>query len=482
MQQTELTGGIKISRIVNGLWQIADVERSGSVVDKVASAKVMDTYVRAGLGTFDMADHYGSAEELVGFYRQNYAQAPGCTWLTKWVPSPGPVTFDMAEEAVKLSMKRMSSPYIDLLQFHAWKYEDPSWIDALIHLSRLQDRGWIRALGLTNFDAVHLKMVLDSGFEIASNQVSYSILDRRAMFGLGEVCGKYGVKLLAFGVLAGGFLTEKWYQKDEPDPQTLQTWSEMKYHRYITEAGGWGAFQNLLEAIHRVAGKHRVSMANVACRWVLDRPEVAAILIGTKLRGSGHIGDNLEVFNVILDEEDRDRIHRAQSELILLPGDCGDEYRKPPFLTASGDLSHHLESVPPPYDVSVDENGVGRVNSGTQWEDIAGFSRAIRTGSRILVSGTTATHRDRVVGGSDIESQAHFIFDKIEGALQTMGASLEDVIRTRIYLRDLDQWETVSRVHGIRMAAARPANTLIRADLVGNNYLVEIEAEAFRPR
>ena len=99
-------------------------------------------------------------------------------------------------------------------------------------------------------------------------------------------------------------------------------------------------------------------------------------------------------------------------------------------------------------------------------------------GKQIHISGTTATHGNRVIGGKDPIAQTHFVIDKIEGALQSFGASLNDVVRTRVYVNNLDQWETIARVHGQRFGAIQPANTLVRADLVGDEYLVEIEAEA----
>jgi enamine deaminase RidA (YjgF/YER057c/UK114 family) len=160
-----------------------------------------------------------------------------------------------------------------------------------------------------------------------------------------------------------------------------------------------------------------------------------------------------------------------------IPGDCGDEYRRPPYLTASGDLSHHLDSFPPPYPVVGDDAGRRRALSGTVWEDLAGFSRAVRTGNRVLASGTTATHRDRVVGGTDAAAQTHFVIDKIEGALVSLGASLADVVRTRVFVRRIADWEPVARAHGERFAGIRPANTLVQAELVGDDYLIEMEAE-----
>jgi enamine deaminase RidA (YjgF/YER057c/UK114 family) len=96
----------------------------------------------------------------------------------------------------------------------------------------------------------------------------------------------------------------------------------------------------------------------------------------------------------------------------------------------------------------------------------------------VVISGTTATMGDRVIGGSDPAAQAHFVIDKIEGALQSLGAALADVIRTRVYVRNIADWEPVARAHGARFGAIQPANTLVAAALVGDDYLVEIEAEA----
>lgn len=117
-------------------------------------------------------------------------------------------------------------------------------------------------------------------------------------------------------------------------------------------------------------------------------------------------------------------------------------------------------------------------SSGTTWEEIAGYSRAVRIGDRILVSGTTATGPDGLVGGDDPAAQARYALDKIEHAIKHLGGRLEDVVRTRVYVSDIAHWEPVARVHGERFGKIRPVNTLVEAKLVGTGYLVEIEAEA----
>ena len=118
------------------------------------------------------------------------------------------------------------------------------------------------------------------------------------------------------------------------------------------------------------------------------------------------------------------------------------------------------------------------VSTGTVWEDMAGYARAVRVGDHIYVSGTTATGPDGLVGGDDPAAQARFIIDKIERAINDLGGRLEDVVRTRVFISDVSHWEPVARAHGERFAAIRPANTLVEAKLVGPDYLVEIEADA----
>jgi enamine deaminase RidA (YjgF/YER057c/UK114 family) len=219
-------------------------------------------------------------------------------------------------------------------------------------------------------------------------------------------------------------------------------------------------------------------MANVACRYILEQPAVGGIIIGARLGKSEHLQDNLRLFQFSLDETSKSEIGVALAKLQPVPGDCGDEYRKPPFLTATGDLSHHVDTIPPPYLVETGADGRGRVSSGTIWEESAGYCRAVRRGDLIWIAGTTATHGDRLIGGEDPAAQMHFVIDKIEGVLQSFGGRLEDVVRTRIYVPYLEKWEPIARTHGERFRHILPANTLIQASLVGKEYLVEMDVDA----
>lgn len=471
-----LASNLAVTRAITGLWQIADMERQQQL-DLANLADAMLPYVEAGLITFDMADHYGSAEDVVGIFRQKHGDQVQA--LTKWVPEPGTVRKAQVRAAVETSLRRLKVEKLELLQFHTWRYADPSWLDALFYLQELKDEGLINQLGLTNVDAAHLDMVLQSGIEVVSNQVSCSLIDRRAQGALSEVCMRHGVKLLAYGTVAGGLLSERWLGKPEPTEEATAniTWSQSKYARFIREAGGWQVFQGLLAALNDVAKKKGVSMATVASRYVLELPAVGAVIIGARLGERNYLPDTLKLFEIALDADDKATLQTCLQTLQPIPGDCGDEYRKAPFLTASGDLSHHLENFPAPFE-TVSKGDRTLALSGTVWEGLAGYCRAVRKGNHIAVSGTTATHGKRVIGGQDAGAQAHFVIDKLEAALVSLGGQLEDVIRTRVFIKHIDDWEAVARAHGQRFGTILPANTLVQADLVGDDYLVEIEAEA----
>ena len=341
VERCDLAPGLTVPRIITGMWQVADMEREGRTLDLDAAAGAMELYVNAGLTAFDMADHYGSAEDIAG--KLSRRTLPSSVQLfTKWVPKPGPISRADVTRAVETSLRRLRTDHLDLLQFHAWVYEDPSWLDALRFLHELVGQGLISHLGLTNFDTEHLLVALDRGIDIVSNQICLSLLDRRAAEMMQQVCLSRNVKLLAYGSLAGGFLTKRWLGQPAPRLGDLETHSQMKYWRFINAAGSWDMFQSLLAAVHRVAERNGVSMANVAARYVLDQPAVCGVIIGARLSQSEHIADTLRLFEFSLDSESRGVLDSAVGDLHPLPGDCGDEYRKPPFLTAAGDLSDHL--------------------------------------------------------------------------------------------------------------------------------------------
>jgi aryl-alcohol dehydrogenase-like predicted oxidoreductase/enamine deaminase RidA (YjgF/YER057c/UK114 family) len=472
----DLAPGLNVPRLIVGLWQVADMERGGQPLDTDTAADALQAYAHAGFDAFDMADHYGSAELIAGRLLARRT-VPSARTFTKWCPPPGPMGADVVRAGVERSRQRLGVERIDLLQFHWWQYAHPGYLDAMHELAAHRAQGRIAHLGLTNFDTDHLHLLLRDGVPLATNQVSFSLLDPRAAGRLSELCLAEGVKLLAYGTLGGGFLTDRWV--GAPEPTDIADWSKSKYKRFIDAIGGWPALQRILAAAHAVAQRHRVSVANVAVRWVLEHPAVGAAIVGARPGEREHRGDNAALFSFAYDAQDHARLNDALASITPPPGDCGDEYRRPPFLTASGDLSHHLDQLPPVYAVQAGADARNRVTTGSPWEKVAGYARALREGNRIVVSGTTATHTDgRAVAPGDAAAQCVYILDKISASIEALGGRLDDVIRTRVFLRDAAACAGVAEVHGRYFGGIRPANTTLGGAVLIGDYEVEIEAEA----
>jgi len=330
----QLTPGLRICRLLNGMWQVSGAHGR---IDPTAAVRDMFAYMDAGFTTWDLADHYGPAEDFIGAFRRQWAASRGAEALsnlqafTKWVPEPGRMTRGIVQQAIDVSLRRMNVETIDLLQFHWWDYADPSYLDALTYLSQLCEEGKIRYLGLTNFDTPHLQRIVENGIQVASNQVQYSLIDRRPEVQMSQFCQKHGIGLLTYGTVCGGLLSDKYLGQAEPDRSALNTASLRKYKQMIDAWGGWGLFQALLTTLQQLASKHGVSLPNVAVRYILDRPAVAGVIIGVRLGVADHRADNARAFDVILDAEDHARIEAVLSksrDLYQLIGDCGDEYRR----------------------------------------------------------------------------------------------------------------------------------------------------------
>ena len=473
----DLGANLNISRVLTGLWQVADIERKDGPIDPDTGARWLQAYTDRGFDTFDMADHYGTAELIAGRHLAQSARRP--VICTKWCPSPGPMSAEIVRSGVEERLARLGTDRVDLLQFHWWNFSHPAWLDALHEMTRLRAEGLIGEIGVTNFDAAHVALAIADGVPLLTNQVSFSLIDRRAAGHLSSLAAQTDLRLLAYGTLCGGFLSERWL--DQPEPETIADWSKMKYKRFIDAAGGWAAFQGILRAAHDIAGKHGVSIANVATRWVLEHNAVAGVIVGARLGEAVHTDDNLKLFSFALDAEDHAHFDGAFSATVQIAGDCGDEYRKPPFLTASGDLSDHLSEMPLAFDATParHRNDAQQVLSGSEWEEIAGYCRAQKIGDRIFVSGTTATAgATRMVAPEDAGAQTTFVLDKIIAALAAFGADATHVVRTRIYITDPDDVMAISLAHGRVFQNIKPANTLVVvAGLIGG-YRVEIEAEA----
>lgn len=331
IETATLAPGLSICRIVNGMWQVCGGH--GYITPSKAVSE-MELYHKSGLTTWDMADIYGPAEEFFGKFRQNLSKSgadlSGLVGLTKFVPSPGPMNKNTVERAIRNSLLRMDVQSLDLIQFHWWDYDDSRYLDALEQLTVLHDEGKIKHIGLTNFDTKRMQIMLDRGFEIVSNQVQYSIIDQRPKVEMEKFCKKHNISLLAYGTLGGGLLSERFLGVSEPTRVDLDTYSLQKYRNMVDAWGGWELFQKLLATLDRIAKKHHASIANIATRFVLDRPQVVGAIIGARLGIAQHIEQNKQVFALRLDADDyaaMSEITAQANDLHDIIGDCGSEYR-----------------------------------------------------------------------------------------------------------------------------------------------------------
>jgi len=329
LQTIPLAPDLQICRILNGMWQVAGGH--GQINTDSAISEMLE-YHMSGFTTWDMADIYGPAEEFLGKFRKQLDEneLSKVQALTKFVPSPGPMSRSIVEHYIDQSIQRMNVKSIDVLQFHWWDYNDTSYLDALHHLTKLRDEGKIKHLGVTNFDTERIQIMAEQGFKLVSSQVQFSIIDQRPEVKMIPFCQKHDIKLLTYGTLLGGFLSEKYLGASEPTRADLDTQSLQKYKNMIDAWGGWSLFQKLLGVLEQIAQKHNAGIANVATRFILDKPSVAGVIIGARLGISEHRVENDRVFGLELDSEDREKIKSVTTQsknLFEVIGDCGGEYR-----------------------------------------------------------------------------------------------------------------------------------------------------------
>ncbi|GMP88525.1 hypothetical protein CsSME_00040489 [Camellia sinensis var. sinensis] len=328
---------LDICRVLNGMWQTSG---GWGRIDRDDAVEAMLRYADSGLSTFDMADHYGPAEDLYGIFinRVRRERPPEfletVRGLTKWVPPPVKMTSSYVRQNIDISRKRMDVPSLDMLQFHWWDYSNRGYLDALKHLTDLKEEGKIKTVALTNFDTERLQIILENGIPVVSNQVQHSLVDMRPQQKMAELCQLTGVKLITYGTVMGGLLSEKFLDTNLTIPfagPPLNTPSLQKYKRMVDAWGGWSLFQTLLQTLKKVASKHGVSIPAVAVKYVLDQPAVAGSMVGVRLGLSEHIKESSAVFSLVLDEDDVSSIQEVQKkgkDLLRIIGDCGDEYRR----------------------------------------------------------------------------------------------------------------------------------------------------------
>jgi aryl-alcohol dehydrogenase-like predicted oxidoreductase len=311
MEYSALRPGYRISRVIRGGWQLAgghgDVDRAAAVADLVASAE-------AGITTFDCADIYTGVEELIGAARRAYADRHGAEALkrlkvhTKFVPDLATlheVDRIYVRTIVERSLRRLGMERLDLVQFHWWDYSVPACVDAGLWLEELREEGKIDLIGGTNFDTAHTEKLVAAGVPLISMQVQYSLLDARPEHALVATAKNNDIHLLIYGTVAGGFLGDRWLGQSEPQTP-LENRSLTKYKLVIDDFGGWDLFQALLRGLRSVADRHATDIATIASRYMLDLPQVTAVIVGA--RSQAHLAANLKIAEIKLTDADRREI------------------------------------------------------------------------------------------------------------------------------------------------------------------------------
>lgn len=318
--RVNLAPGYSIANIINGCWQLSPGHGGGpSSVRNIKNqfAQLVDH----GLTTFDCADIYTGTEELLGEYRRSLSDGDQIQIHTKFVPnkqSLGQLDDRKIDGAIDLSRKKLGVDRLDLVQFHWWDYDVPGLERMYERLLFAKSTGKIRLLGVTNFNTEQLQKLVRRDASIVSIQTQFSLVDRRPERALSPFCIENHVGMLAYGVLAGGFVSESYLGR--PLPGELNR-SQQKYRLIIDDAGGWENFQTLLALLDDIAKKHNTNIQSIASRWVLDQPGVAAIVLGIGSRSRAT--ENQAIAAIHLDAKDRQRIsHHLATQ--RCPG--GDPY------------------------------------------------------------------------------------------------------------------------------------------------------------
>jgi aryl-alcohol dehydrogenase-like predicted oxidoreductase len=309
--QIELRPGYRITRVIRGGWQLAG---GHGAIDSAAAVADLAATAEAGILTFDCADIYTGVEELIGAFRTEYAGRHGQAALeaikvhTKFVPDLdilAHISRAHVRQVIEQSLRRLRMERLDLVQYHWWDYSIPGCVETALWLEELRQEGKINLIGGTNFDTDHTRRMVEAGVPIASMQVQYSLLDARPENALVEYSRQHDIHLLCYGSVAGGFLGDRWLGQAEPAGQ-LENRSLTKYKLIIEDFGGWDLYQALLRCLRQIADRHGVDIATIASRAMLDRPQVAAVIVGARNRA--HLAANARITDIALSAQDQAEI------------------------------------------------------------------------------------------------------------------------------------------------------------------------------
>ena len=308
--KVQLAPDYAVSQLIAGGWQLQN--RGDDVIEDLLQLS------RLGITAYETSDTYSNGQSLLGRFLSKARQSlpsetfSGIQIHTRYTaPTTGSAPSKATiVDSVDRSLRELNLPRLDLLQLQWWNLNVPGFEETLSLIGDLRKAGKIHHIGTTNFGVQILDRVIAANVPVITNQVQYSIIDRRADNQLSAYAERYGINLLTYGALAGGFLGRKWISAHDPAavPMSGKRFSH-EYRSIIDLAGGWNTFQNLLHVLSAVAAKHGCSPSAIALRWVLQKGPGIGVLIGAS--SPKQLMDLLPAFKIDLSPTDVTAIHKT---------------------------------------------------------------------------------------------------------------------------------------------------------------------------
>lgn len=334
--------GLHVCRLITGLYPTAS--RHGYSPETNDVAREIADLVERGFNSFEMPEGADAAEAaaFVGAFRglvgRSFADAHAVVAARVVLDARAPASSGRrhVESMVDEALRVMRAERIDLLLLK-WtggtSSGDSRLLQVLDHVRELRREGKVYKVGLVDESTMALRAAQIAGLRIDASVVPYSLLDRRPAAEMAAWCARHGVALIAHSSVGGGFLSERYMGVPEPTRRACGTPALASFQATIRTWGGWSLFQELLFALKTIANKYRVSVANVALRWVLEQ-KVAAVIVGARLAlgpETNHYTENENVFRFELDDDDRKAIEDVSSranDLYQILGENGVDFQE----------------------------------------------------------------------------------------------------------------------------------------------------------
>jgi aryl-alcohol dehydrogenase-like predicted oxidoreductase len=342
-----------MSRIINWWrqlsWGHGDIEKQEMI-------NILTQYAQQGVTTFDCADIYTGVEELYGAMRENVLKVCGeevyktLKIQTKCVPDlqdirNRKVDKQYIEAIIDRSLQRLWQDQLDLVQLHHRDYTIDTYKEIATYLQEIQQAWKINQLWVTNYNTKVLWELLDIWIPIVSTQNQYSILDHRPEKNMSKLCKEHGMKILCYGTLAWGLLSNRYIDQREPQKNIngdYENRSLKKYMLIIEDFGGRKLFQELLTTLNTIAIKHHVTLSDIAMKYILEKPEVWGIIVWS--RNAQHVNKISSPFSFNLDTQDYWVVQQVLQKSQTIREDCFDLERDNP--RHSGIMKKNLNRDP----------------------------------------------------------------------------------------------------------------------------------------